>query len=589
MDQTIEEFPALGAAPRVLSPVPPQRRFIAWFLDSLVVGVPAWTLLFLATSLGAREDSSPTAAAGIALSLAGAFIGPIAYYVVLEGRRGQTLGKQLLGIVVVRAASGEAPTYALALGRFAARFLSAMPCGVGFAWIAVDRRRRAWHDMLTGTAVVAEDTLRRALREHAPGAAEAAVLDANFAEDAAAPDQDVPAAGQSLWLVNSIADDLLDAREFGAAVSLLVHLHASGYPRAAPRLARAATHAGNWNLALAAANDAVVTDPSDSANHAVRALALHALGSTDEGRMARANAGDRPREEMSALAELELGTPTPARAHELASRHSDSPAVVMRAAEVIRDHGGKQLAAPLLASAAMASPQVSDLVAAAIDSALGLGDRPMAADILAAGFGARPQDARLHQMAYDRFLVDARRSRWIAPLPIAILPVPTVWGFLGNLGVVGWVGALAAPAITFAVALGFGYWRESGRRRISTPALAWIDWSVALTRAVDLQRQSRPWARLMHRWHRARPPRGTIIETAAVCNCSELHAIWAELAGAYAGLHLGRLSIAPPPLDSLWACPNNLARWVLFPPGQLGPATFLRLPPDGRAHDRGYL
>lgn len=66
---------------------------------------------------------------------------------------GKTVGKAVLGLRVVQL-DGATVSWARSLVRVAGYALSVMSLGVGFAWVAVDRRRRAWHDMLAGTRVV---------------------------------------------------------------------------------------------------------------------------------------------------------------------------------------------------------------------------------------------------------------------------------------------------------------------------------------------------------------------------------------------------------------------------------------------------
>ncbi len=574
----------LAPPQRVFIPAPPERRLIAWFVDLVVAGVPGWALLLVATSLAAREEVAPPVVVAIVLSVAAAFGGHISYYVIMEGRLGATLGKRSMGMLVVRADTGEKPSYALALGRYAARFLSFAPCGLGAVWVFFDRRRRTWHEVLTGTLVIAEDSLHRALRENAPGAIEAALSSGDVAAESELADED----SSSLWQLSTLADDLLSEAEYLAALPLLRTLYRAEYPNAAARTARAAALASDWDLALAAANDAVVKSPNDSASHAVRALALFALGEAEEGSSALNLARHGVLNEMVALAELRHGKPGAKQAAKLANEFSSSPAVVVKAAEVLRQHDRKGAAA-LLADAAATSPRNVEVVVAAVESALAARDRPLAAKFLRNGFVSWPQDPRLHGIAYDRFQVEARRSRWIAPLPLALLPIPTVWGFLGNLGITGPTGALAAPALTIGTAVMFGSWRERDRRRLDTAARQWIDWSVALMRAIDLQRQSRPWARIMRRWHGPVPPAGSVVETANKCHCAVLRSIRAELAGAYAARHLGRVSTAPPPAHSIWACPTGAARWLLLPAHEFAEFTFVRLPAEPRNELGGYL
>lgn len=66
---------------------------------------------------------------------------------------GKTVGKALLGLRVVRD-DGGALGPVRSLVRVLGYALSALVLGLGFAWVAVDRERRAWHDLLARTRVV---------------------------------------------------------------------------------------------------------------------------------------------------------------------------------------------------------------------------------------------------------------------------------------------------------------------------------------------------------------------------------------------------------------------------------------------------
>jgi uncharacterized RDD family membrane protein YckC len=72
-------------------------------------------------------------------------------------RYGATPGKIAFSARIVDARSGERPTIARLAGRSLAYIISAAPLLLGFAWIAIDRRKQAWHDKIAGTRVVYDD------------------------------------------------------------------------------------------------------------------------------------------------------------------------------------------------------------------------------------------------------------------------------------------------------------------------------------------------------------------------------------------------------------------------------------------------
>ena len=116
------------------------QRIVALFLDFVVTSLIGTVLQGL---LGRRV--------GGALSL----LAGLAYYVYLEGSpSGQTVGKKALNIRVIDFATGGPLGPTKALIRWAGRFLSAIPCLLGFFWALWDEERQTWHDKIAGTVVV---------------------------------------------------------------------------------------------------------------------------------------------------------------------------------------------------------------------------------------------------------------------------------------------------------------------------------------------------------------------------------------------------------------------------------------------------
>jgi uncharacterized RDD family membrane protein YckC len=65
-----------------------------------------------------------------------------------------TPGKMMIGARIVDAATGEAPSTGQMVGRYLGYFLSTIVFGLGFLWVAFDRKKQGWHDKLAGTVVV---------------------------------------------------------------------------------------------------------------------------------------------------------------------------------------------------------------------------------------------------------------------------------------------------------------------------------------------------------------------------------------------------------------------------------------------------
>lgn len=77
------------------------------------------------------------------------------YFVYFIGSAGQTPGKKLLGIQVVRADEPATEMdYKTAFNRFAGYTLSAGLFFLGFLWALFDSRKQTWHDKIAKTIVV---------------------------------------------------------------------------------------------------------------------------------------------------------------------------------------------------------------------------------------------------------------------------------------------------------------------------------------------------------------------------------------------------------------------------------------------------
>jgi uncharacterized RDD family membrane protein YckC len=81
----------------------------------------------------------------------------IAYYVVSWAKSGQTLGKSVTGMKVVRT-DGSRLSWGQALLRYLGYIVSAVVFSLGFLWVAFDPKRQGWHDKIARTYVVDAET-----------------------------------------------------------------------------------------------------------------------------------------------------------------------------------------------------------------------------------------------------------------------------------------------------------------------------------------------------------------------------------------------------------------------------------------------
>lgn len=76
-----------------------------------------------------------------------------AYFTAFVAALARTPGKWICGLKVVRGDGGRvAPGFAFM--RWLSHFFSLLPCCAGYAWIAISKEKRAFHDLLCDTRVV---------------------------------------------------------------------------------------------------------------------------------------------------------------------------------------------------------------------------------------------------------------------------------------------------------------------------------------------------------------------------------------------------------------------------------------------------
>lgn len=132
------------------------RRLFAAIVDGLIVYAVTWVLTAPILGYGTMyEGSAARRTVANLIAAAVAFL----YYVLQHGRWGQTLGKRLMHLRVVRADNGGAIGYGQAAWRLLFAYLiSVVTCGIGglvdVAWILWDPRRQALHDKVARTVVV---------------------------------------------------------------------------------------------------------------------------------------------------------------------------------------------------------------------------------------------------------------------------------------------------------------------------------------------------------------------------------------------------------------------------------------------------
>jgi uncharacterized RDD family membrane protein YckC len=147
-------------------------RFVAFLVDSLIMGVPMGILLFglaiagvVASPVSPSDVPAPppggTASGAFYLNLPAllvfylfVLIVAAAYYAYFWGSSGSTLGMRMFKLRVVDANNGQPIGIGRAVVRYVGFIVAGFPCWIGLIWAAFDTRAQGWHDKIASTVVL---------------------------------------------------------------------------------------------------------------------------------------------------------------------------------------------------------------------------------------------------------------------------------------------------------------------------------------------------------------------------------------------------------------------------------------------------
>jgi len=130
------------------------RRILAIIVDGLLLSVLFWVMSVLFGSSSAEGGQVSASMTGLPFVLYLLIV--FAYFALMEGYRGQTVGKMLLGIKVIREDSGEVPGLKVAAIRTILRLIDMLPFAylVGFITVLISTKNQRLGDMAANTLVV---------------------------------------------------------------------------------------------------------------------------------------------------------------------------------------------------------------------------------------------------------------------------------------------------------------------------------------------------------------------------------------------------------------------------------------------------
>lgn len=126
-------------------------RFGASLIDSILIGIIIWPIL--TAFYGESYWTSESLVMG-PMDFLLSYVLPAVAVVVFWTQKQATPGKMAVAAKIVDARTGRAPGTGQLIGRYLAYYVSLIPLGLGFLWVAFDGRKQGWHDKLAGTVVV---------------------------------------------------------------------------------------------------------------------------------------------------------------------------------------------------------------------------------------------------------------------------------------------------------------------------------------------------------------------------------------------------------------------------------------------------
>jgi uncharacterized RDD family membrane protein YckC len=121
------------------------QRVGAYLIDVLTM-VPGYVIVFI----GIATESALLTVLGYLIAIGVA----IWNIVIKQGRTGQSIGKSVLGIKVIREQDGQVQGIGMNFVRQLAHILDSLPCYLGYLWPLWDQKKQTFADKVMSTVVV---------------------------------------------------------------------------------------------------------------------------------------------------------------------------------------------------------------------------------------------------------------------------------------------------------------------------------------------------------------------------------------------------------------------------------------------------
>jgi uncharacterized RDD family membrane protein YckC len=128
-------------------------RLLATVIDTILLLIVSVPLLLWIYGLAYFDTEAASVIRG-PMDFLISYVMPAVAVIIFWKTKSATPGKMLVSARIVDARTGSEPSTVQWIVRYFAYLVSMLPLGLGFLWIAFDRRKQAWHDKIARTVVV---------------------------------------------------------------------------------------------------------------------------------------------------------------------------------------------------------------------------------------------------------------------------------------------------------------------------------------------------------------------------------------------------------------------------------------------------
>ena len=147
-------------------------RVGAYIIDRILIAliiVPLLIMIYGAQYYDTADPDAPIVWFEGSADFLISWVFPAIAIIVFWIYKSATPGKMAVHAKIVDAKTGQPLSAARCIGRYFGYLVSFLPLGMGFIWIAFDKKKQGWHDKLAGTVVIKPINPAAKIKSHSSG------------------------------------------------------------------------------------------------------------------------------------------------------------------------------------------------------------------------------------------------------------------------------------------------------------------------------------------------------------------------------------------------------------------------------------